>query len=271
MVLLEIALAPILIGLVSLAERKWGNRISGLLVGMPLTSGPVLLILAVDHGSTFASRAAVGCLLGQFALAAFTVTYARVARSLRWVAALSVGVVVYLSVAAALLKLPMKDGVVFVLVCVVLAAALVAFPRTSAAAGRPVAMANRELVARMAVAAGIVVLLTTAAKMLGPEVAGLLAPFPVYTGILAVFNHVRSADSAISVMRGVTTGAFGATAFCGVVMAGASLPRGLCFTLAALAAFGAQLLIFPLARQLGQRQVASDTASGTGSERQHPA
>jgi hypothetical protein len=256
MVLLKIALAPILIGLVSLAERKWGNRVSGLLVGMPLTSGPVLLILALEHGSVFASRAAVGCLLGQFALAAFTVTYARVARSLKWIAALLVGVIVYLLVAAVLLEVPMKDAVVFTLVCVVLAAALMLFPRTSAAAGRPVAMANRELLMRMAVAAGIVVLLTTAAKVLGAEVSGLLAPFPVYTGILAVFNHVRSADSAISVMKGVTTGAFGATAFCGVVMAGASMPRGLCFTLAMLAAFGAQLLIYPFARQLGQKQVA---------------
>lgn len=255
MVLLKIALAPILIGLVSLAERKWGNRVSGLLVGMPLTSGPVLLILALEHGPAFASRAAVGTLLGQIALAAFTLTYARVARPLRWIAALAVGVVVYLLVAAALLEVPMKDAVVFVLVCVVLSVALVLFPRTSAAAGRPAGILNRELFARMAVAAGIVVLLTTAAKVLGAEVAGLLAPFPVYTGILAVFNHVRSADAAISVMKGVTTGAFGATAFCGVVMAGTSLPRGLCFSLAVLAAFGAQVLIFPFARQLGQKAV----------------
>lgn len=256
MVFLKIALAPILIGLVSLAERKWGNRVSGLLVGMPLTSGPVLLILALDHGSRFASRAAVGCLLGQFALAAFTVTYARVARSLRWISALLVGIIVYLVVAAALLEVPMKDAVVFVLVCVVLGGAMFAFPRTSAAAGRPVGMANRELLMRMTIATGIVVMLTTAAQVLGAEVAGLLAPFPVYTGILAVFNHVKSSDAAISVLKGVTTGAFGATAFCGVVMAGPSMPRGLCFTLATLAAFGAQLLIYPFVRQLGQRQVA---------------
>lgn len=256
MVLLKIALAPILIGLVSLAERRWGNRISGLLVGMPLTSGPVLLILALEHGSTFASRAAVGCLLGQFALAAFTVTYARVARSLQWIAALLVGVIVYLAVAAALLKVPMTDAVVFTLVCIVLGVALVAFPRTSPAAGRPVGMANRELLMRMAVAAGIVVLLTTAAKVLGAKVAGLLAPFPVYTGILAVFNHVKSSEAAISVMKGVTTGAFGATAFCGVVMAGPSMPRWLCFTAATLAAFGAQLLLYPFVRQLGKKHLA---------------
>jgi hypothetical protein len=253
MVLLKIALAPILIGLVSLAERKWGNRVSGLLVGMPLTSGPVLFILALEYGSAFASRAAVGCLLGQFALAAFTLTYARVARSLKWIASLLVGVIVYLVIAAALLKLPMSDAVVFTLVCIVLAVTLTLFPSTPAAAGRPVAMAKRELLMRMAVAAGIVVLLTTAARVLGAEVAGLLAPFPVYTGILAVFNHVRSADAAVSVMKGVTTGAFGATTFCGVVMAGTSLPRGLCFTLAVLAAFGAQLVIYPFARQLGQQ------------------
>jgi hypothetical protein len=37
MLLLKLTLAPVLIGLVSLAERKWGAGISGALVGLPLT------------------------------------------------------------------------------------------------------------------------------------------------------------------------------------------------------------------------------------------
>ena len=42
MILLKLIIAPVLIGLVSLAERKWGASVSGLLVGLPLTSGPIL-------------------------------------------------------------------------------------------------------------------------------------------------------------------------------------------------------------------------------------
>jgi hypothetical protein len=45
--------------------------VSGWFVGLPLTSGPVALFLALDHGATFASGAALGSLAGAMAEAAF--------------------------------------------------------------------------------------------------------------------------------------------------------------------------------------------------------
>jgi hypothetical protein len=45
---LKLVLTPTLIGATSLAGRKWGAAVSGWLVGLPLTSGPVALFLALE-------------------------------------------------------------------------------------------------------------------------------------------------------------------------------------------------------------------------------
>ncbi|MFI5262847.1 MAG: hypothetical protein ACHQZR_09870, partial [Candidatus Limnocylindrales bacterium] len=57
---LKLGLTPILIAGASLAARRWGPSMGGWIVALPLTSGPVLVFLAVDHGLPFAASASVG-------------------------------------------------------------------------------------------------------------------------------------------------------------------------------------------------------------------
>src|SRR6266498_1499505 len=61
---LKLVLAPVIIGSASLAGRKWGHDVSGWIVGMPLTSGPVIFFVALSHDVTFASNAALGVISG---------------------------------------------------------------------------------------------------------------------------------------------------------------------------------------------------------------
>ena len=56
---LKALLAPLLILLATLAGRRWGPGVGGWLAGLPLTSGPVSLILALEQGPEFAARAAL--------------------------------------------------------------------------------------------------------------------------------------------------------------------------------------------------------------------
>jgi hypothetical protein len=60
----ELALAPALVAASTLACRRWGARIGGLLSAFPAVVGPVLLISEQQYGSAFTARAAVGTLLG---------------------------------------------------------------------------------------------------------------------------------------------------------------------------------------------------------------
>jgi len=62
--LLKLIVTPALIGLASLAGRKWGHAISGWLVALPLTTGPIVFFLAVSHGPAFAAETAAGILTG---------------------------------------------------------------------------------------------------------------------------------------------------------------------------------------------------------------
>ena len=71
MLLLKLILTPLLIGMASVAGRRWGPVVSGWLIGLPLTSAPVALFLAFEQGTTFASRVAQGTLMGLFSQAAF--------------------------------------------------------------------------------------------------------------------------------------------------------------------------------------------------------
>ena len=82
--LLKLVLAPLLVVGSSLAGRRWGPGLTGLLVAMPVVAGPILLITYLEHGSAFVARAASASLLGLVSLAAFAVVFARVSRARGW-------------------------------------------------------------------------------------------------------------------------------------------------------------------------------------------
>jgi O-antigen/teichoic acid export membrane protein len=50
---LKLVLTPLLIAAASLARRRWGHAVSGWLLGLPLTSGPVAFFLAIERGASF--------------------------------------------------------------------------------------------------------------------------------------------------------------------------------------------------------------------------
>src|SRR5215467_12960426 len=93
--ILKLALTPALIGLASLAGRRWGPSVSGWLVALPLTSGPVTFFLALSHGTSFAAAAALGTLTGTLSQPAFCLTYGWVALRCNWLVAFLAGVLAF--------------------------------------------------------------------------------------------------------------------------------------------------------------------------------
>src|SRR4051794_11553159 len=88
---IEVALAPALVGAATLAARRWGEQTGCLVSALPAIVGPVLLVTALEHRAGLPARAASGTLLGLVALSAFTFAYARASRRLRWPASLAAG------------------------------------------------------------------------------------------------------------------------------------------------------------------------------------
>ncbi|HET7342380.1 MAG TPA: hypothetical protein VFL90_13040, partial [Methylomirabilota bacterium] len=98
-----------------------------------------------------------------------------------------------------------------------------------------------DLPARMAITTALVVGITGAAGALGPRLSGLLATFPVYASILAIFAHRAGAAPAVQVLRGLLLGLFAFAVF--FVVLGATLQRvGVAagFALATVAALAVQ-------------------------------
>src|ERR1700686_5230585 len=80
---LKLVAAPLLIGMASLAGRRWGETISGWFIGLPLTSGPGCFFLAVEGGfcRAYATPARPGA--GPSSIAAGTIALAVAAAAMQ--------------------------------------------------------------------------------------------------------------------------------------------------------------------------------------------
>jgi hypothetical protein len=221
LLLLKVVLTPVLIGGATLAARRWGPAVGGLIVALPLTSGPALFFMALDQGPAFASVAAVGSLLGLAAIAAFCVAYAWTDRRAGPSPSVAAGAAAFAVAGAALhaaIGAPLWLVVALVVAAVIAATRVI--PRSVAAHG-PLPHPSWDLPARMVVATCLVVIITAAAPILGPGWSGILATFPVYLAVMAVFTHRHAgAAAADDVLRGLLAGLYGTAAFYVVVTLG---------------------------------------------------
>jgi hypothetical protein len=249
-VALKVTVTPLLIGGASLAGRRWGNRVSGWAVGLPLTSGPVAFFLARDQGNPFAAAAAVGMLAATISQVAFALAYRLTAcRGGAW--ALLAGCSAFAASTVALDHLRLPAWAVFALVVSAIAAAAWVALRPPSRGGRGPRRQppDWDVPLRMAVATGVVIAITGLAPALGPRLAGLLSPFPVFGAVLALFAHRSQGPAAASeVLGGLLVGLFAPAVFF-FALALALPAMGLAaFAVAAglaLAAQGLSLLLIP--------------------------
>lgn len=235
LLLFKLLLTPLLIGLVSLIERRWGPSIGGWFVGLPLTSAPVALFLALEQGTPFAARAAQGTMLGLLSVAGFCFVYSWLSLRLNWLWCILSGWSVFFLLTFVLEQSAFPLGMAFLLVIVCLIAVLTLLPKEQTS-GMTVKPPRWEMGLRMSVAALFVLSITGTAALLGPQLSGLLTPFPIFASILGVFTHrFQGAFVSRRVLRGVVTGSFTFAVFF-LIVASLIDRRGI------LAAFGLAML-----------------------------
>ncbi len=254
----KILVTPALIWAVSIAGRRWGAAVSGLLIGLPLNSGPVALFIALEHGPAFARQTASGILLGTIGVALFCLAYGWLA-ALRqpWPVALLGGWLGTLCATVTLNQVHISGLIAPVVVIIALLALNRLMPRTAEhlTSGRSPWW---DIPARMIVATAFLLALTAAASSLGPHLSGLLATLPIYASILASFNHhLLGPDQAVRLARGLALGLFGFIAFFAVLAAMLTLaPLWVAFGAATLAALATQFALGWLSRDRADRQPA---------------
>ncbi len=249
--LLKLILTPLLIVGVSLAGRRWGPMVSGWLVGLPLTSAPVVLFLALEQGPGFAAQAAVGILLGLISTGMFCLVYSRLAAGARPSISLLVSWAAVVAVPLLLSEVRVSLLPAFALVvgCLIVMRWAIPVDPTDNAVALP--LPRWDIPARVVLATGFVLALTAGAAALGPQLSGLIAPLPIYATILAVFTHrLQGAPAARRLLRALVTGAF-STALFYLLLALLLQPAGLvpAFATATVAALGLHALSLTLMRR----------------------
>ncbi len=273
LLLLKLSLSPLLVALVTLAGRRWGNRASGVLTSLPVSTGPVLLFFAIEQGEGFAANASVAALAGLASSAAFFLAYAWVATRRGWVAALLLATLTYALLTALLMGIPLGAESALLLALASFALAHWLLPRqqaqTLAGVAIAVAVARFDLPLRMLAAMTLTLVLTGLAQLLGPQLSGLLTPFPVATSVLASFILAQQGKAgAIAFMRALTGTMYGFCLFC-YVLALAFEPLGIA---AAFALALSLQLVFNALIYLASRRFASYRAErAPGIKRRKPA
>ncbi|MEU5697046.1 hypothetical protein [Actinosynnema sp. NPDC020468] len=242
--LLKLLLAPSLVVASTLAGRRWGPEVAGILVGLPIVAGPILFITYRLHGAEFAAGAAASSLFGLVSLAVFVVVFSRVAAWRGWFATSVVGWGVVLAVDFALSGVRVTTAVAVGCTLVATAVALVAMPRVPTTSD-VVAVASRwDLPGRAVVTGVLVLVVTTASSALGPRWTGLVAPLPIATGVVAAFALARHGHVVTArTLGGVLVGLFGFAGFCLAVAVLVRPLGGVSFLVGGAVAVAVQLVV----------------------------
>jgi hypothetical protein len=215
LIAVKVLLAPGFVVAASLAARRYGPRIGGLIAGLPVVAGPILLIYALSNGAAFAADAAAGTLLGLVSLIAFVVLYARLAGHVFWGASMVAGWLAFIAGTVIFSAVSVPAGVALAMAGAAILLGLAWLPRPGDGPREHFEPPLWDLPLRAFCALVLVLTLTAVSEWLGPQLSGLLAPFPIISTVLATFTHAqRGNDELLRLLRAMVLG-FGAFAlFC---------------------------------------------------------
>lgn len=240
--LIKLIAAPLLLALATLAARRWGTVLGGILIGLPLISGPISVFLAIENGAGFAVETARGALAGTVALAVFTCVYAAVCPK-GWF--LSVALYVLASWIAAELPISAVTLAVSAAAAIVLSLWIMPVPHSAAVKHRP---PKHDLLMRMGMMMVLMIAITFLAPYIGPTASGIASTFPYMALTMAVFSQIQGGpDNARRAMHGLMLGMYSGLVFNLVVWALAAEDRLLiAYAAATAAALAAQGVVLAL-------------------------
>ncbi len=183
-----------------------GPVVNGLLVGLPLTTGPVSILMATQYGADFAVRAVAGNLAGQVAMAVFCLSYSAPSWRTGWKISAPIALCAFMVMTLLLNAFTWELWPAFGTLLGSGALAVWLIPQR--ASSWQLAIPPRwDLPARIIVGATFVVVLTSLANGLGPQLRGLISNVPLYGVVSDSFTHAQQEPQAASnLLRGIILG-----------------------------------------------------------------
>lgn len=205
MLILKLTIVPLFILVVTLAGKKWGTQLAGLLGGLPIVAGPIVVFLALEQGQAFGAVAATSAIASVVALLAFGVAYSWLCLSKPWPVAYPLSLVVWLFTAFLLSQLMLRPWLALVLAFMAIALTPVLLPKVFSEPNG----SNRlkDLPLRLISGAILTLAVTQSAQLLGEHWSGILAVFPVIGSVLVIFTHRNQGAAAVTQLyRGMVKG-----------------------------------------------------------------
>jgi hypothetical protein len=196
---LRLSLAPLIVLIASLAQRRLGPQVGGRVVALPLTTGPFLAVLCLQYGPAVAARAAAGIISGLMLVVGFCLGYAHLASRLCPLWSL-VGALLLGTAAGAAISAVRLPWLATLLVLAGVALGLVTWPAVPGPPRPPRPDGAAAIAFRMAVTGTLVAGLATAARVVGPYLAGTLSSMPVILSVLVPATHRAHGPAAATEM-----------------------------------------------------------------------
>ena len=252
--ILKIAIPPVLVALMSLAARRWGATVGGLIMGLPWMTGPVLYFLALTKGDAFAIKACLGIELAVIGMGAFLLAYGAMSRLAPWPVCLALAMLGYFGTAWFTQALDLDVWIAALLGAASLIATFLLLPKPKTAAA-PGALPWWDIPARMACVFALVAGIMTGADVLGPQRSGILASYPVILTVIGSFTHHQwGRDAVLRVLRGIALSLLGFVGFFVVIAYGVPvLGLNASFGLAAMTAIASSALLLAFNGWQGRR------------------
>lgn len=200
---LKIFLSPLLMLIVTRLQARSSAGAGGRFMGWPLVTGPIIFIIFLQEGATFAAKTAHGALLGQISLIAFAWSYALVALRAPWYLSIATATVTFIGSVYLVSLIHIPLWLTFNLLVVALFLVNKFWP-TYQPITTPLSSPRWELYLRIGLVIALVFALSEFSQTLGPSLTGGFSTYPVIATIMGTFNHKRfGANAAISLHHGL--------------------------------------------------------------------
>jgi hypothetical protein len=205
-VVLQLILVPLAVMAGTLAQRRFGHTIGGLIIGLPLASLPMLLLIALQRGTTFATSMSNADLIGSLAEVAVILVYVLGARRLSPTPTLFGALGAFVLGAGVLHLFTFSTPFAGFVSVIAFMIALRVWPERT----NQILEGGRDrLILRVALSGGFGLLVLVLAGAIGPGFAGLAAALPVSSLVMAYVTHQsHGPDAASKLLQGVARGSF---------------------------------------------------------------
>lgn len=211
----KLALSPTLIGAASVAGKRWGPNVAGMLGGMPIVAGPLVVVLWLMQGGEYATGVALASPVGVWGNIVYMLGLGYASARFRWPLALLIGWLAYVAAVLAIHFTGLATSL-WLAIGVVPALWLAAtrwLPRPDAAAP-PASLPRSELLLRILATAVLVSTLSAISTWLGPSLTGVIAGVPIAATIIPAFTFANAGrDALLLALRGFLTGLMGFAVF----------------------------------------------------------